>query len=143
MNPSDSKRIYSVSQSSFLSQSGCSSVNDCVLSWIVGDGKGKIYSDNFMLIGSPKDSTSKDPQVSISDVSTGSMNQQYTITVSSSGVAVFVWLETKLDGYFSDNGMLLAGKTAVTFQSRNNATTLNDVKSGVYVYSLYDAGGFK
>eukprot|EP01084_Bolivina_argentea_P281133 480969_1 len=144
MDVSDSKNIYSISQLSFLSQSGCLSVNDCVLKWNVGNGKGKIYSDNYMFIGSPKNATSKDPQISISDVLNGNVDQQYSITVSCSGVAAFVWLETKLDGYFSDNGMLLIpGKTNVIFQSRNNKTTINDVKSGVYVYSLFEAGGFK
>merc|ERR1719464_2360116 len=97
-----------------------------------------------MFIGSPKDSMSKDPKVAIKEVVKGKVEQTWDITVQSEGVAVFVWLETMLDGYFSDNGFLNPpGQRMVVFQSRNEETTLEDVKKGVYVYSLYDAGGFQ
>lgn len=140
---SDAKMIYSIAKSSFLKESGCSSETDCVLSWVASFGNDVITS-NWMFIGSPKDSVSKDPKLKINKIESGYDEQQYVITVHSEGVAVFVWLETLLDGYFSDNGFLNPpGERVVVFQSRNPDTTLDDVQKGVYIYSLYDAGGFK
>merc|ERR1712062_627895 len=134
--------IYSIPKESFLKESGCSSDNDCVLSWQASLGSNQV-SSNWMFIGSPKDSKSKDPKLVIKGVVKGTHGQEWNITVQSEGVAVFVWLETMLDGYFSDNGFLNPpGERTVVFHSRNMETTLEDVKKGIYVYSLYDAGGF-
>ena len=144
MDVSDAKMIYSISNSSFLQTSGCSSLNDCVLTWTASDGKGKVYTDNYMFIGSPKDSVTKDPGLVISSVSQGNNEQEYSIEITTAGVAAFLWLETPLDGYFNDNGNLIGpGKSIFIFKSRNNKTTVNDVKNSIYAYSLYDAGGFK
>ena len=60
----------------------------------------------------------------------------------SEAVAVYVWLETEIDGYFSDNGLLVSPNSYdVTFYSRVT-TTADELKSNLKIYSLYEAGGF-
>jgi len=145
MNVSDARLVYSISENDFLFVSGCENMNDCVLTWTVGDGKGAMLSSSYMFVGSPKDVVSKDPELSIKSVVPSNNADEYEITLTTTGVAAFVWLETKLDGYFSDNGMLMVPgeEKNVVFKSRDSKKTLADVTSGVYVYSLFDAGGFK
>ena len=74
------------------------------------------------------------------------MNQTFQIFLNVDNAAAFVWFETNIDGYFNDNGLLIPMQTQdsnIIFYARKNTTTVDELQSSLYVYSLYEAGGFK
>ena len=121
-------------------------MNNCILKWTAYDDDYTIVSKNWMFISSPKDSNTINPELKIVNVEkNGNQKQEYILTVSCKNLAVIVWLELSpgLYGYFSDNGFMLHNEEiSITFYSRYNKTTLNDVSKGISIWSLYDSGAF-
>ena len=68
---------------------------------------------------------------------------EFNITFNCKAIAVFVWLETIVNGHFNDNGMLLfPGSHSVIFYAQDNKTNTSVLKQTLEIYSLYEAGGF-
>jgi len=57
-------------------------------------------------------------------------------------MAAFVSVETTVNGFFNDNGLLLApGIHDLTFYPRVQ-TTQDELRESIHITSLYEAGGF-
>ena len=134
--------VYAISNADFLGQSKCVNLSDCILEMSLFDGCPS--TDNWMFIGSPNNTKANDPQLKIMDVvGVDGVMGEFNITFNSKAVAVFVWLETIVDGYFSDNGMfVLPGDSWVIFYARDEKTNSSVLEQSLDIYSLYEAGGF-
>ena len=140
----DASKVYSLSQSDMLSQTKCSSLDtDCLLIMNLIDKNGTTINSNYLLISSPKNTIANDPKLSISNVIKTSDNI-YSIEYNVNAISLFVTIETIYDGYFDDNGLLLLpGNHVSTFMTTDNNITADDLKNSMYLYSLYEAGGFQ
>lgn len=98
--------------SDLMKEAGCSSSKDCFLHMSANDPT----TDNWLYLAELKDSTLQTADVTISDVSQDSA-REFTVTVSTNAIALFVWLESAdILGRFSDNGFLmLTPKTTLKF----------------------------
>eukprot|EP01084_Bolivina_argentea_P281131 480967_1 len=136
--------LFSQDYDTFTNTTGCVSLKyDCMLIMNLYDKNGTIMNTNFLLVGSSIMTTnSKDPKPTIIDVSKNN-NGDYDIQFSVDALAVFVTMETNITGIFDDNGMVLTpGKYVNTFYT-NQDITAGQLKDSLYLYSLYEAGGFQ
>lgn len=82
----------------------------------------------------------QDPRFNITNIYP---NGPSTFTVAFSGKAVspFVWFETPLDGYFSDNGFVftdILGYNTVNFITPNSTITPAALRASLQVWSMFD-----
>jgi len=141
VNAASSASVYNISHKDFLTVSGCSSLQDCVLVWQAFDDAGRLLDENWMFVASPKDSTAVDPNLTVLDVTEVDENL-YRITIKADATAAMVFMETDVDGYFEDLGFIMTpGVREVNFLPRA-ATSESDIRTSLVVYSLYEAGAF-
>ena len=137
----DATKIYAISQSEFLTKSGCSALTDCILKWRVYDSEDNQISENWMFLGSPKDTVAKNPGLQVLDVMQVN-SREYQVTYSVSELAVFVMLETDVNGYFDKNGRLdETGIHTAVFYPRVD-TSETKILDSITISSLYEAHGF-
>ena len=136
--------LFEWSKSEMLTNTKCDALNDCVIKWSLYGDDGSVISKNWMFLQSPKKTIAKDPKLNITNIIKQDANK-FEIWLNVENMAAFVWIETSILGYFNNNGMLMAPGLYkdIIFFARSNTTTVNELKSDLYVYSLYEAGGFK
>lgn len=156
-----SAKLFTASLASVLASTGCAARNECVLQIEVfqeGDRapltSNKVYLSKFnevtTMVADPGLAVSNVVQLS-SGSSDGSRSSSsggsggsgaFNITVTAKQVpAAIVWLETKLAGRFSDNGMLmlLEKEVQVQFYTDDEAVTGEQLAATLTVRSLVDA----
>jgi len=98
-------------------------------------------ANNYFLAASPYDMTIPNPQLEIVSIKQGLSANEYQVQLKSSNVALFVWLETTVQGRFSDNGFILtSGIASVIFYSWEPSTT-QQLLATLTIRSLYDTLG--
>jgi len=132
-----SKKIAELQVSRLFSESGCTA-NTCVFQFALQSADGTFLSENFCFPGSPKYiSNLQDPQIEITAVEK-KREGEFIITLRSQQTALFVWLETKIPGRFSDNGFLLTEGLHKKMFFAWTDVHVDMLSSSLYVRSFYD-----
>lgn len=96
-----------------------------------------VHSISHVFIGSFNTFKLKDPQLKITTVKKLS-DIDFEINVHAVLPAAFLWLETVVDGHFSDNGFIMYEETInVTFKSLSSIS-LGALTKSLTIKSLYD-----
>jgi len=126
-----------------LKEGKCPDANECVITFRVTDNTGAILSQNHYYLASPKDVPNfADPELRIVSVYEVSGNPEYahtfTVVYQSQALAAYVWLESSLQGHFSDNGFLHTpeSNTALFFYTRDSGITPCMLEQSLTISSL-------
>ncbi|CAG0912860.1 unnamed protein product [Notodromas monacha] len=101
----------------------------------------RVTEDNFLLVG---DMLSDIPAVTVRVISVTGSGPEFSVSLESSGIALFVWLEAEdISGHFADNGIVFVpGKTRaeVTFKCRDEScqVTASQLQNAIRVTTLAD-----
>lgn len=150
-----SAKLFAASLASVLSSTGCAARNECVLQIeVFQEGESVSVASNKVYLSKLNEVTTMvaDPGLVVSNVmqlnssSSGSGTSggggAFNVTVTAKQVpAAVVWLETKLAGRFSDNGMLLLleKEVQVQFYTYDETVTAEQLAATLTVRSLADA----
>ena len=154
-----SAKVFTASLASVLSSTGCAARNECVLQIEVLQGESVPVASNKVYLSKLNEVTTMiaDPGLAVSNVvqlsSTSSSGDggggissggggTFNITVTAKQVpAAVVWLETKVAGRFSDNGMLMLQERGVQVQFYTDDATVTgeQLAATLTVRSLVDA----
>ncbi|KAI6651994.1 Beta-mannosidase [Oopsacas minuta] len=140
----NSSKIQSYSSILVLNVTGdfdkCGSIIDCYFYMELFDEELKeVLSTNYYFPVSFKEVSLPKAEVKIQDCYRKN-NNQFTITISSDALALYVFLETKYSGYFSDNAFIMkSGTIVIEFYSwteiKKNVCQSISIKSISNIYS--------
>ncbi|XP_066254951.1 beta-mannosidase-like [Euwallacea similis] len=143
LSASASELFQTLEVDDYLSEAKCDSTS-CFFHLVIQKNASKIDNvaispENYVFPGKLKDSKLGNATIKIESVTKASGNV-YDITLNSSNVALFVWLDShEIIGTFSENGFLqIEAKREVTFKSEQD-TTLEDLKAALTVTHLQDS----
>jgi beta-mannosidase len=136
--PLTASTVWSTSIKSMLA--GYCRPETCMLYISCLDENGKQLSDNAFYFTKLRSALLVSPNVTVSQFTPVS-STSISFAVQSTAVAPYLWLETPLEGRFSDNGFvtLPGNPVQVTFYSWNSTVTALQLKSSLTVKSLYDS----
>jgi beta-mannosidase len=145
-----SAKVFTASLASVMSSTGCAARNECVLQIEVIQEESVPVASNKVYLSKLNEVTTMiaDPGLVVSNIvqlssnSGGGSGGTFNITVTAKNVpAAVVWLETKLAGRFSDNGMLMLLEREVQVQFYTDDETVTDelLAATLTVRSLVDA----
>ncbi|XP_056629755.1 beta-mannosidase-like [Diorhabda sublineata] len=143
VNEGESALIKTIPTDQYLSDLNCGDVNNakfnCFFSLSMRNSNGNIGYKNYVFPGTLKYSNLPRANVRIGSVTTTMEDpSQYSITVISDNIALFVWLETSVKGEFSQNGLVLTeGTTNIIFHSKE-ATSEESLRNTLTVIHLMD-----
>lgn len=144
MDYESAKEFYSLSHADFQKQTKCSNISsDCGLQFRLIDTKSNmVVTENWMFVSSPKNTKAMDPQLKLNGVKDNNDNT-FEVSFSVGNIAAIVYLETNITGNFERNGwgLVYPGDYSVQFNA-SETTTASKLQSTLYLYSLYEAGGF-
>jgi beta-mannosidase len=152
-----SARIFSAPLADVLRATACPGAVECVLTLALEAGEGaaaQVLARNHVFLAPLKAvTTMRDPRLSVSRVvaagadGRGRLAFNVSLEKGAAGVpAAAVWLETPLDGLWSDNNLLLADLDAVelvwsTYDTNATAAALADSLAVSSLFDLADYGG--
>uniref|UniRef100_A0A0B6ZR31 Beta-mannosidase n=1 Tax=Arion vulgaris TaxID=1028688 RepID=A0A0B6ZR31_9EUPU len=130
--------VYTKKISDLLSDSGCASVENCLLYLTATDNSGSLVSSTWYTLAYPKSSKLQQANVKIASV-TSIDPYTFNIQVTTDAIALFVWLSLdNIKGQFSDNGfLLLTPSVQVQFHARQ-IVTADVLMSQLKIRSLVD-----
>uniref|UniRef100_A0A0B6ZRQ6 Beta-mannosidase Ig-fold domain-containing protein n=1 Tax=Arion vulgaris TaxID=1028688 RepID=A0A0B6ZRQ6_9EUPU len=128
--------VFTKKISDLLSESGCPSVEDCLLFLTATDFSGTVVSTSWLPLAYPKFSSLLPAEVKIDSV-TSIDDYTFNIQVSTDAIALFVWLATdNIHGYFSDNGfVMLTPSIQIQFHAQE-VVTVDQLSSLLHVRSV-------
>lgn len=133
----------------FLQKAGCVDRNRCFIQVTATSAFNNLILSrkNFLLLGKPKDAIGlKRPQIRVNSISgphyTETSENIFTLEIETDQVALFVWLDFKLDskitGKFSDNGFMLTDKMEVTFRTKDHISKIQ-LNNNLVIKSFKDS----
>eukprot|EP01092_Planopodium_desertum_P007296 TRINITY_DN2975_c0_g1_i3.p1 TRINITY_DN2975_c0_g1~~TRINITY_DN2975_c0_g1_i3.p1 ORF type:complete len:237 (-),score=7.21 TRINITY_DN2975_c0_g1_i3:43-732(-) len=134
------QHIFSSPLNTMLSTAGCAGPTSCFAVSDLYDARGHLLHENFLYLSPLQNVTTwQDPKLQITAVDEikGQINQ-YLITVSSSAIAAFVWVESSYTGRFSDNGFLMLHETKQLIFYSHGKLTPQALKASLAIRSLFD-----
>ncbi|RZC37633.1 beta-mannosidase-like, partial [Asbolus verrucosus] len=139
-----SLEVVEINTDVYLNSLGCGSLlkarTNCFFYLTLYSGNVIIAPNNMILVTSLKNSNLSETKVEIASFQQiDDKGTKFEITVTSSGISLFVWLDSHhIRGRFSDNGFVqLTPTKAVTFLSEE-ATSIEDLKKVITVTHLKD-----
>jgi beta-mannosidase len=164
--PASANEIWNSTFTDLLKQGGCGDATECVLTMKAYNGSTLVSSNDLYLAPFFDVTTFRNPELQISSASgphpspragkkdsvalsssihdgssvaeDGLGFRSFDVVVSADHLAAFVWLETKYDGYWSDNGFLMT-EPNITLQF---FTTANITKSQLTSDMMRTAGNW-
>jgi len=103
-----------------------------------------IAPRTYLLLAKPKQLLLKEAKVQVDSVLPSPHSADtYDVYLSSSAKALFVWLETDVDGVFSDNAFpMFIPRTKLQFFAREQGTTADRLKASLQITTLADSRSF-
>jgi len=118
---------------------GSNNMKEHFLTYHMEDSEGNtIGSENFLLLGKPDEATLLPSKITVTDVRETSESNVFKVHIATDQVAIFVFLETPIDGVFSDNGFLLHEVTLTLEFEAREATTASALHQSLRITSLSD-----
>lgn len=142
------ERIWAGSVQGVLDAAGgCSPLTDCTLAYAAYVGSPRaLLGDNFLFLTPMANvSTTRDPGLSITGVmAVPDSLGQFAVTYAAAALpAAAVWLESLLQGYFSDNAQLMTSSpVTVTFTAANASITPGELAASLSIWSLWDVAPY-
>ncbi|KAH3756825.1 mannosidase, beta A, lysosomal L-like [Pelomyxa schiedti] len=112
INPQTSSKVYSNTISSMI---GARKRSECVFVLTWTNSLGELLSENTFFLSDFQDVSLPSPNITVSNV-TSIDESSARLTLSSSTMAPFVFLQTSIPGRFSKNGFLIRPKTIYTVE---------------------------
>lgn len=138
--PLGSALLFSSPLPQVLSATGCPAPNACVLILDVIAGDSSVIAHNFLFLSRMNlVTTLKDPGLSVASVDkTGPL--EFAVSVAAVSVpAAVVWLETPLQGRWSDNNFLMTEpRLQLAFFADDLNVTAQQLEASLSLWSLFD-----
>ncbi|KAK7109878.1 hypothetical protein V1264_013839 [Littorina saxatilis] len=121
---------------SMMTEAGCTSSTDCFIHTFLNDRNQGV--DNHFFLAELKDSNLEKAEIAITNL-TRESEKELTITLSTTKIAPFVWLDAGwFIGKFSRNGFLMLTPTTTVTFTGTEALDLSELQKQLSVMSLMD-----
>ncbi|CAG9813016.1 unnamed protein product [Phaedon cochleariae] len=139
--------IKSLQTDNYLNEKKCGALNDarnyCFFYLSLEKDGAKVAPDNFVFPEKLKNSHPQQAKVQIVSVENISNEGVYQITIATDKAALFVWLDTVIQGTFSDNGFLLVNSTQNIYFTSEENTTAEELSKSLTITHLLDEQYFQ